>query len=106
MTKSLVRQIREAMIDAAPCEPIVSARDRLAAVLLLEEAVTSRDASKAIIRLAAAVELGASIDTELWSRCGEAADTYGDAAIRRLFRSARGRSFSVGQRAVRSHASV
>ncbi|KWR87814.1 hypothetical protein [Cupriavidus sp. IDO] len=102
MAKSLMRQVREAMVDAAPCEPIVSARDREAAVLLLQEAIASRDALKTVIRLAAAVELRASISKELWTRCGETADKYGDAAVRRLFRSARGRSFAVGQNIMRS----
>jgi hypothetical protein len=93
MCRNLIGQVRDAILDAAPLEPLVSVRDRETAVRLLWEAIDGGDAVRKVVRLAAAVELRASISDELWASCRVAANDSGDAALFRLYRSARGRSF-------------
>lgn len=93
MRRNLIEQVREAILDAAPLEPLVSRRDREAAVCLLQDAIHADDPVRTVVCLAAAVELRAKISDELWARCRDAANDSGDAALYRLYRSARGRSF-------------
>lgn len=93
MGQSLLDRVREAMIDAAPREPLVSHRDRDMAILNLRSAMSVGDAERQLVCLAAAVELRAYIADDIWTLCRNAAKNSGDAALYRLFRSARGRAF-------------
>lgn len=93
MGQGLMHRIREAMVEAAPFEPLVSHHDRDVAITLLRRALTRGDAEETLVCLAAAVELRAFISEDIWHHCRDAANDSGDAALGRLFRSARGRSY-------------
>ncbi|MGH8784815.1 MAG: hypothetical protein ACREYA_06955 [Cupriavidus necator] len=94
MAQNLMARIREAILDAAPLEPLVSPLDRDQAITLLQDAILADDIERQIICLAAAVELHAVVSQDLWRHCERKARDSGDAVLSRLFRSARGRSFA------------
>lgn len=94
MAGNLMARIRETILEAAPREPLISHHDRDQAVALLRDAILHDDVERQLVCLAAAVEIHAVISQDLWLHCQNKANDSGSAAMRRLFRSARGRSFA------------
>ncbi|MDO9435899.1 hypothetical protein [Hydrogenophaga sp.] len=98
MGREAIRQLKRSVRasigrEAANDERILG---RESALALLERSINFGHGRLAVLRLAIAVDVGASVARECWVYCREAAQKSNDRSLQELFRSAALKSMAAG----------